>query len=207
MSCESIRDRLDDLLDGEIPVGERRRIEEHLSTCLPCRREWRERQELLELARRLPPVEPERDLWPEVAERIADDGRHQARRWAAWAAAAAVAIALAAPLLLQRAAPPDDDRAAAPATPETPTGGSELARWRDGTMLTRSDLAVEIDRQRALLPSGALDHVEEDVEILDRAVAQLAAALEQDPMNRRLSALLADRYQQEAAVLQRISRI
>lgn len=46
-SCDDIRDRLVDLIEGELAAGERRRVEAHLARCPDCSREVRALRETL----------------------------------------------------------------------------------------------------------------------------------------------------------------
>ena len=43
--------------------------------------------------------------------------------------------------------------------------------------------------------------------LLDQAIGELRAALDEDPQSLRLRMLLASRYQQERKLLQRVSRV
>lgn len=63
-------DRLSEYLDGELAEVERREMEQHLFGCASCATALEELRNVLERARRLPPLPPERDLWPAIAERI-----------------------------------------------------------------------------------------------------------------------------------------
>jgi anti-sigma factor RsiW len=62
-SCDGIRDRLVDLIEGELAAGECRGVEAHLAQCRECAREARALQETLARLRRVPePAVPERFL-------------------------------------------------------------------------------------------------------------------------------------------------
>ena len=64
-------DRLSDWLDGELSEREREAVRAHLEGCGPCRRVADELAEVRGRARVLGAVEPESDLWPAIAERLA----------------------------------------------------------------------------------------------------------------------------------------
>lgn len=53
-SCSGMRDRLMDLIEGELTADEHRRIEAHVSQCSECSREVRALRETLEQLRSLP---------------------------------------------------------------------------------------------------------------------------------------------------------
>ncbi len=68
-------DRLSDYLDGELPAAEAESLERHLAGCEACARALEELRAVVARARDLEPAEPPRDLWPEIAARIARAGR------------------------------------------------------------------------------------------------------------------------------------
>jgi len=71
MTCEELRDHLDDWVDGGLPAPQAREAEAHLAVCPSCRRDEDELRQLLAHAAALPrSVAPSRDLWPAIAGRI-----------------------------------------------------------------------------------------------------------------------------------------
>lgn len=58
--------RLSDYLDGGLDPVERARVEQHLERCASCTDVLEELRGLVTAAGRLRPVEPSRDLWPEI---------------------------------------------------------------------------------------------------------------------------------------------
>ena len=76
MNCEELRDRLSAHLEADLDARERARVEEHLSECPDCRREYRELRHTVDLLRGLPPVDPPTDLADRVIARLrAGEGR------------------------------------------------------------------------------------------------------------------------------------
>ncbi len=71
-SCQDLEQLLDDFVDGEATPDERRRVEQHLADCAPCRGVVEQTRALLAstetLARQIPPGS---DLWPEIRTEIA----------------------------------------------------------------------------------------------------------------------------------------
>ena len=66
-----IAHRLHDYLDGELPVGEKQDIVQHLSICPACWNEYEELQALRASIEALPAtMTPPRDLWSEIRTRI-----------------------------------------------------------------------------------------------------------------------------------------
>ncbi|MGB5817183.1 MAG: zf-HC2 domain-containing protein [Thermoanaerobaculia bacterium] len=223
MSCDRIRDLLDDFLAGELPADVSNEVHDHLGRCISCRREWKELQDLLQQTAELPAeILPERDLWPEIELRIAGTrrpaeekttGSELSRPWWLYLAAAVLALAVfSVPLsrwwLGQR---PED----APQARSQPVGlvpaatstAADIARSQDGVLHARKDLLEVLERRRDRLEPEVLVVVEENMRILDEAIGQLHLALEEDPGNRRLHFLLATRYQQEVNLAKRVSRV
>jgi hypothetical protein len=62
MDHEKLRERLSAYLEADLDARERARIEEHLSGCPDCRREYRELRHTVDLLRRLPAPDPPPDL-------------------------------------------------------------------------------------------------------------------------------------------------
>ena len=71
MDCLKTRDLLSDYIDESLSPDERRQIQDHLETCHTCAGELQKLQSLLARAASLPrSIDPARDLWKRIAERI-----------------------------------------------------------------------------------------------------------------------------------------
>jgi anti-sigma factor RsiW len=220
MSCDHYRSQLEDFLDGELAADERRRLEEHLHDCLPCRRELEGLAELLAAARRLPAATPPpRDLWPGIA------GRLEARRGASvlsfppsrWrrpvqlaVAAAALLAAVALALWTLRPAPApapgeaaDPGRTAAVATAAL----SDPALPADSLAELREEVHATLERRRSRLSPETVAVVEQNLSTIDRAIADIRSALDEDPSNQQLHHLLAAQYRREVELLHQLSRL
>lgn len=214
MSCDRIRNLLDDFLAGELPADVSQEVHEHLGRCLGCRREWKELQDLLQQTAELPAeILPERDLWPEIELRIAGAGSAPSRPWWPYLAAAVLALAVfSAPLSRWWLGQRTDDAPQARSQPvelvpaETRIA-ADIARSQDGVLHARKDLLEMLERRRDRFDPEVLVVVEENMRLLDEAIGQLYLALEEDPGNRRLHLLLASRYQQEVNLVKRVIRV
>jgi len=72
MNCDQMETRRHDYVDGVLPASEKVELERHLATCSDCRREVAFLNSLRQQATALPQrLEPPRDLWPEIANRLA----------------------------------------------------------------------------------------------------------------------------------------
>ena len=68
---EALREQLNDFVDEKLDQQARRQIVEHLRDCSECRQEVADLRAVLTAGAELPTdVEPRRDLWPGIAERI-----------------------------------------------------------------------------------------------------------------------------------------
>lgn len=228
MTCEEIQARLSDFVDGEIQEADRLAVEEHVGTCLTCRRELLQIRELLARVEELEPeIAPERDLWPAIrtgigaAHRPRESGEPRApgmRPWWLGLAAAGVALAvLTTPItmwwLSRQPAEDTAPTAVVESLDERSDYGADttnlalLARSEDGVLQTRIDLVSLLETQRPLLAPETAEVMESHIRIMDDAIAEIRAALDENPDDTRLVRLLATRYQQEAALLQRYSHV
>jgi hypothetical protein len=223
MSCDRTRQLLDDHLTGRLPSDVSEEVHDHLGQCLSCRREWKELRDLRQQTAELPPeILPERDLWPEIELRIGatrwpvDKEKARAehsRPWWRYLAAAVLALAVFSVPLSRwwlGQSPEDAPQAQVqPAAPARLTGGSgaDYARSQDGVLHARKDLIEMLESRRDRMDPEVLVVVEENMRILDEAIGQIHLALEEDPENRRLHLLLANRYQQEISLAKRVSRV
>ncbi len=76
--CESFRERLSALLEGDLPPSERQAVEEHLRGCADCTAEARAMGEMLEALRSLPRAEPPADLIARIDRAVQGGGARPA---------------------------------------------------------------------------------------------------------------------------------
>jgi len=77
--------QLNGYADGSLAAGERGAAESHLAACASCRAEADELRAVLTVARTLPrAIEPERELWGGIAERIRSGKREGGRGKGGW---------------------------------------------------------------------------------------------------------------------------
>jgi anti-sigma factor RsiW len=220
MSCEHVTERLDDYLDGELAEAEFQEVELHLAGCARCREEERAARAVLALAAALPRQrQPPRDLWPGIADEIGRRRRftllssvtgRPAVWWAAGlAAAAAVAVAV---WVVPRGA----DRGPAVAGPDPRVA---VQRASTGTALegldqaerqyqrATAELMAALETRRAALSPETSAAIDENLRVIDRALAEVRAALERDPASPRLGRMLASTYEKKIETLQRVLKL
>jgi len=150
-------------------------------------------------------ISPERDLWPGIAEAIAQPKRS---RWTpVFAQAAAVVLLIAASSGLTYFAVKDQQRI----VEVVPTGlafeqASFGGRYALGVEYqeARGDLAAQLEVELARLSPEAREEVELNLSMIRGAIAQINEALTEEPDNALLQELLVKTYREELALMQRV---
>jgi anti-sigma factor RsiW len=216
MTCDEVRSRIDDYVDGELDEAAFQEIELHLAGCGECRAEERSLRALLAHATALPRERtPGRDLWAGIEERLDEARPSRGRVWtmAGWGAglAAAAGVVLALSATLGGPAPP------ASSSPR-PSGTASLAPVALGTeepvmaaerayARAAVELMAALQEQRDRLPPETLASLERDLRSIDAALLQVQLALASDPANPRLNHLLASTHQKKVEMLQQVLRL
>ena len=220
MTCERIRERLDDYLDGTLGESEFQEVELHLASCPACREEERAVRAVIALAAALPrEKEPSRDLWPGIADEIARRRRFAVlssvpRRPALWlgalAAAAAVVVAVRiAPPRETRSGPPVAQTAAGAVVQPAALGGGvpAFAKAEREYQRAAAELMAALDTRRASLSPGTTAAIDENLRVIDTALAEIRAALEKDPDSARLGRMLASTHEKKIEALRRVLKL
>ena len=215
MNCTDARTLLDDLVDGTIAAGPGRDLALHLAGCAPCRAEEVRLRALVARAAALPrDVEPARDLWPGIAERIlagnvvaGDFSGRRGRRIPLAVAAAAAAVLIAATAVVTAVLVRSDRQPRTALAPEASAPGVvstslALSEARGTYEAARRQLLAALDARRGTLSPATLKVVDDNLRVIERAVREMEDALARDPGNRELPVLLASAYRQEIDMLQ-----
>ena len=210
MTCAEIRDRLDDYVDGALPLPVRREVDAHLDACGACRAEHDGLRNLLARAGRLPErIEPPADLWPAVdrgidAHTLASLSVRRPRRWprvVRWIAASLALVAgssLATRWLL--------DRDETGLTVLTFEAAPVLAVEADYEAAA-TDLARVLEARRDQLQPETVAIVERNLPVIDEAIAEARIALARDPANPELSERLLGVHAMKVDLLQRAVKL
>ena len=220
MTCQELDTRLDDWLDGALPPSAAAEVEAHLAACDACREDARKLRQLLAHATALPgSVAPPRDLWPGIENRIArPSGWSRLFAWdnpALLAAAAAVIVGLLAVFLVHRS--PGTVRTveipvASTATLERVSAGQAVGdpvlaqAERDYEAAANALLAALQQRRRALTPE-TIAGVQQNLQVIDRALVEVRHALAKDPHSPELNRMLVATHRKKVDVLQRVVRL
>jgi anti-sigma factor RsiW len=214
MTCPDVLDRLDDYVDGGLSEAEFQELELHLATCAACRDEEQMLRAVLAEAAALPhTLEPPRDLWPAIADRISARPRllrflpasRPARSFAALAAAAVLAVALAA-ILMKPAVPvgPDSASGRTPGMFPAAVSSDDLLPEEQGYVRATSELLNALAARRDHLSPETLKVVDQNLTIIDQALEQVREALRKDPGNHQLTRMLTATHQRKVDVLRHV---
>ena len=169
-------------------------------------------------------VAPGRDLWPDIAARIAGQAQPVASttRRAAWLWQAAAAVVLVAGSSLLTASLLDRSvlmqQSAVPVTPANSVAASDAAVAMPAAfgpagqldpeyVAARRQLTQMLDQRIAALPTSARAKLEFNLGEMRRAADEINAALAEQPGDPLLEELLLKTYQDELAVLSNISQL
>lgn len=210
MTCDQFDQRLDEFLDGRLRPEEWPVMESHLAGCAECRARTEAMRAVLADAAALPKaIPPARDLWPAIAARLPERGKvvplrpASWRRWAPMAAAAVLIIGVTALVTARITRTP----APLAGTPDLPPPGLEtFASDREYT-LAAEDLERALREGRDQLAPATIEVLERNLALIDAAIAEARAALEADPANLDLRALLLGTQRQKLDLLERATRL
>ncbi len=219
MTCHELDERLDDFVDGRLGEAESAEVQAHLATCEGCRERAQQMQKLLAHAAALPRgIAPPTDLWPAIRERI-ERRSAWAGFWASWqpVALAAAAVAVAAlsvflwrgsePTVVRTVAMPSATPTLRPASSDAAPSDPVLAEAvRDYEQATAT-LLETLQRRRTVLSADDIARVEANLEVIDRALAEVREALVKDPDNPELNHMLVAQHKKKVDVLRRVVRL
>jgi predicted anti-sigma-YlaC factor YlaD len=216
MNCQEPDARLDDYLDGALSAAESAAAGAHLRSCALCReREGRLRQ-LLAHATALPrSVSPPRDLWPGIARRLERERRPWLGSVSPWALAAAATVVVGVAAALWTGGEPSRVRTVA-----MPPAGAEAVRVAGTAVADPVLAAAEQDFEAAAtallealrrrshdLEPETLAAVEGNIEVIDRALAEVRQALSENPASPELGRMLVATHRKKVDVLRRVVRL
>lgn len=215
--CDRLSSKLDELVDKTLDATDARAAEAHLETCERCRTEVELGFELREAAESLPrSIEPDRDLWPEIAGKIEDrrvvsgsferSAEAPRRSWLKIAAAAAVLIAsvtIAYMVGLGQARP----EIAESHPVETDYTLAAYGDFSSDLEEARNLLRTGLDQRREELSPETWTVVMDNLSVIDEAISRIEIAMEENPGDGRLNRQLATAYRRQIDLLQRATRL
>jgi anti-sigma factor RsiW len=226
---DSYTDRLSDYLDEEdLPARERDAIAAHLEQCEPCRRTLDELRKVAAQAAALEDTPPMTELWPGVVARLEPRPRRgftlfrrdtPSRRFSftlPQLAAASVLIALASGAVAwsigirsTRSREPERVVATSPsqseASPERTIATVGLADAQYDAAV--AELQRALDKGRGHLDPATIQILEQNLTIIDRAIADAQRAVADDPGNTYLTTHLVEARRKKIDLLRRATAL
>lgn len=232
MKSDHWAERLSEYLDEELSRSEREACEAHLAQCGQCATTLEELRAVVAQASLLPDVPPGRELWPEIEGRLAPreavatvvplGSRRRVTLTVPQLAAAAVALmvlsaggawlALSAPGTPGVPGGAAGSATVADAAGEAAAGTGTLGGELQVTLAEAYDPAIaqlemEFDRRREGLDAETIRVVEENLAIIDAAIADASRALQEDPSSAFLNTHLASAMKRKVDLLRRVAAI
>jgi hypothetical protein len=224
MSHERIRDLLSQYLDGELDPATRRDVDRHLADCADCAATLAQLAAVKERAGSLSAAPPGADLWPGIAARIGGDrGGSPAirpvrrvgarprgdgfRLSGAQLLAAGLAVALVSAGVMWLAL-----RRPGPGVRQTsiPAGRGARPESVGAAGLEGRDAAEDLNRLRRILAESrdrldprTVRTLEENLQIIEIAIAQSRRALEADPGDPYIRGHLTETMQRKVDLMRR----
>lgn len=173
----------------------------------------RDDDELERMARGLATdVQPQRDLWPGIAEAIREADARPLVGWPRLVAQAAAVLLLVGGssmitwLTMQDAAGPAGQVAATDTLTFRPVSGSFGSDYSLGPDFTdaRNSLVAKLDEELERLPPATRAEVEKNIATIRAAIAEINIALAREPENVLLQQLLLRTYNEELSVMRKV---
>ncbi len=221
MSETHVIERLSAYLDDELDGRERAAVEAHVAGCAECASILSDLRGVVASAAELPPLPPERDLWPGIRSRLAP--RQAAgpaggstvvplasRRRVVLSVPQLLAAGIAVAVLSAGAAWAALGFVDPPASPVADGAGADvtaphavLAAYEPAM----TELETEYEALRDVLDPETIRVVERNLAIIDLAIAEARDALAADPSSGFLSNHLADTVRRRMTLLRQVTSL
>jgi anti-sigma factor RsiW len=199
-------ERLSPYLDGELEASERSALEAHLGGCATCRGALDDLRQIVAVAPGYQGREPGHDLWPLIEAEIdqrrglafpkpgttAGVRRHFSLGQLLAASVAFLVIGAGSAYLVSRTIHIAPTAVVAGPTPELSALPVAVTAKADSAYdLAVSDLQSVLARGRGKLDTATVRVIEENLALIDRAIAQAREAIAKDPANAYLNSQVA----------------
>lgn len=215
-------ERLSEYLDDDLPLADRRRLEEHLAGCADCRGVLEDLKRVLGRTQALEDRAPDVDLWPGIAGRIGtgaapvvDLAARRERRVVRFAlslpqlAAAAVALGVLSVGTAWLVTPRKSGMqlAANPPGAAVATGIVPASAVQTTYDVAVRDLQRVLDDGHDRLDTLTVRVLQQNLRLIDSALVECRRALAMDPASPYLNAHLAATMMQKLELLRRAARL
>jgi predicted anti-sigma-YlaC factor YlaD len=231
MSSNCLQDRLSEYIDGELGLDERAAIEAHLAECAACARIVSDLRRVVRRAEALDDRAPARELWSGVAARIGATVKPDAsspdqqetarvlpfarrsRRMALSVPqllAASIALVAVSGSTVWFAVQRRLEHPAPQTVEQGPVNGQPMALPASITTPyddAAADLVRILESERERLAPETIRVIEENLTIIDHAVARAREALASDPESDYLREHLAQTMRQKLMLLRRVTSL
>jgi len=222
-SCEEVRPRLSELLDGSLSPAEQAVVRVHIDECAACRGVWTDLDRVRAAARDLGPIAPPAHLWLEVAGRVrletdsaptipaasAQEARRARLQWLGIAAALVVATMTA--YVMRGSGQPSPAVSEAPAATTAAgnprdTGSVEAVAEEMRLALQHYEKAISGLEAITKESKGVMDPevaatVQRNLIVINQAISESRAALVDDPTSGPARESLVDALRRKMDVL------
>jgi anti-sigma factor RsiW len=215
--------RLSEYVDGELNSADVEALEAHLMNCVECGRTVQQLRTVVLRAGQVIDREPEADLWPAIAARlaVADQGADRElatsprKRRVSFSipqlAAASIVLMLMSAGTMYLMTNGDDAAqttgAGQTAMRPLPPGSASVRAVTRNYDATVDELEMVLERNRNQLDTSTVRVLEQNLAIIERAIAEARAALGQEPANPYLSRYLDDAMQRKVQLLRRATSV
>jgi hypothetical protein len=227
MTCELARERLNELVDGDLDRAARVELDAHLATCAACTALAEDLEVVRRASRSLPTLDPPERVWSAIARQLPAQrlgpAPGRSREWVkvTLAIAAVLLAAVAITLLVRRgrgetqvagsAAPAAETQASAQASASPAAQGadsadlkslqSELQQAESHYENAIQKLEALAKDRRALNPQDAAI-LQKNLLLIDSAIGESRAALKAQPANDMAQESLFEAFRSKIALLQ-----
>jgi len=214
MNCSEVVSRIDGYLDGRLRPEDQEALRNHIAECPACAEEADAIKDLRRRVARLPrSLDPPRDLWPEIATRIAAEtvvrGRFVRRALMAAAAVALLAGSVVTAYMVGRSqiGTTVENRQVVETGPLEIVLASFEGLGVDDYLVTRSELLGALEARRDDLSPETLEVLMANLKVIDDAMGKIAQALGEEPGNQFLMKQLAAAYRRQINFLEMAVRL
>ena len=210
-------ERLSEYLDDELPAPDRSALEAHLESCDGCAAVLAELRRVVAEARQLDDRGPARDLWPGIARQIGATPVRASRGGRRWsfsvpqlAAAAVMLMTLSGSavwLVQSQGSSNAQPVATVPATAATPAAINASHSAAQSYAAAVADLERVVAGGREQLDSTTVRIIEQNLAVIDQAIAQAQRALLADPANMYLNTHLAETMRRKLDLLRQAATL
>ncbi|HET9438983.1 MAG TPA: zf-HC2 domain-containing protein [Longimicrobiales bacterium] len=195
--------QINDFADGSLTADELRLAQQHVQACSECRAEVDALRALVLNVNSLPrSIEPARDLRPQIWTQV---DRRSLWSWRYQLAAAAVVLIAISSIVTATIVGGRENEPVDVAGIDQ-TVAVDLVGLERQYSTEVEDLQRVLRRNREQLAPETVRIVEENLAIIDAAIREARAALEQDPQSAMLGELLRSAYQRKLDLLKQAAR-